>query len=127
MVGKFNIQRFEEIGQMPERKGGFSMYAVVSTGGKQYRVAQGDVLRVEKIDGDVGDSISFDRVLLVSDGEKVTVGQPVVEDAAVKGRIVEQGKAKKILVFKYKRRKRYRRMQGHRQRYTAVKIDSIEG
>jgi large subunit ribosomal protein L21 len=127
MVEKFNIQRFEEIGPKPDRKGGFSMYAVVSTGGKQYRVAEGDLLRVEKIDGDVGDSVSFDRVLLVSDGEKVTVGQPVVENAAVKGRIVEQGKAKKILVFKYKRRKRYRRKQGHRQQYTAVKIDSIEG
>jgi large subunit ribosomal protein L21 len=103
------------------------MYAVVSTGGKQYKVSEGDVLRVEKIAGDVGDDVSFDRVLLVSDGEELTVGQPVVEKAAVKGRIVEQGKAKKILVFKYKRRKRYRRKQGHRQPYTAVKIDSIEG
>ena len=102
------------------------MYAVVSTGGKQYKVAEGEVLRVEKIAGEVGDPVSFDRVLLLSDGEKVTVGQPVVEDAAVKGRIVEQGKAKKVLVFKYKRRKRYRRKQGHRQQFTAVKIDSID-
>jgi large subunit ribosomal protein L21 len=103
------------------------MYAVVSTGGKQYRVSEGDVLRVEKIPGEVGDEVSFDRVLLVSDGEELNIGQPVVEEAAVKARIVEQGKAKKILVFKYKRRKRYRRKQGHRQPYTAVKIDSIEG
>jgi len=112
---------------MPDRKGGFSMYAVVSTGGKQYKVSEGDVLRVEKLPGEVGDTVSFDEVLLFSDGENVTVGQPVVDEVAVKGRIVEQGKAKKILVFKYKRRKRYRRKQGHRQPYTAVKIDSIEG
>ena len=113
-------------GYASERKGGFTMYAVVSTGGKQYKVGEGEVLRVEKLAGDVGDPVSFDRVLLFSDGEKVSVGQPVLEDAAVKGHIVEQGKAKKILVFKYKRRKRYRRKQGHRQRFTAVKIDSIE-
>jgi len=112
---------------MPGRKGGFSMYAVVSTGGKQYKVSEGDVLRVEKLPGEVGDTVSFDEVLLFSDGENVTLGQPVVDEVAVKGRIVEQGKAKKILVFKYKRRKRYRRKQGHRQPYTAVKIDSIEG
>jgi large subunit ribosomal protein L21 len=103
------------------------MYAVVSTGGKQYKVAEGEVLRVEKLAGEVGDAVSFDQVLLYSDGETVSVGQPVLEAAAVKGHIVEQGKAKKILVFKYKRRKRYRRKQGHRQPYTAVKIDSIEG
>ncbi len=103
------------------------MYAVVSTGGKQYKVSEGEVLRVEKIAGEVGDSVSFDRVLMYSDGEKVSVGQPVLEEVAVRGRIVEQGKAKKVLVFKYKRRKRYRRKQGHRQQYTAVKIDSIEG
>jgi large subunit ribosomal protein L21 len=124
---KFNIQRFEDFGPMPDRKGGFSMYAVVSTGGKQYKVSEGDVLRVEKLPGEVGDTVSFDDVLLFSDGENVTVGQPVLDEVAVKGRIVEQGKAKKILVFKYKRRKRYRRKQGHRQPYTAVKIDSIEG
>jgi len=112
---------------MPGRKGGFSMYAVVSTGGKQYKVSEGDVLRVEKLPGEVGDTVSFDEVLLFSDGENVTLGQPVLDEVAVKGRIVEQGKAKKILVFKYKRRKRYRRKQGHRQPYTAVKIDSIEG
>ncbi|MCF8052362.1 MAG: 50S ribosomal protein L21 [Desulfobacterales bacterium] len=102
------------------------MYAVVNTGGKQYKVAEGEVFRVEKLAGEVGDPVSFDRVLLFSDGEKVAVGQPALEDAAVKGHIVEQGKAKKVLVFKYKRRKRYRRKQGHRQRFTAVKIDSIE-
>ncbi len=102
------------------------MYAVVSSGGKQYRVQQGEMLRIEKISGDIGSAVSFDQVLMYSDGENVKVGQPVLEDAMVTGHIVEQGKAKKILVFKYKRRKRYRRKQGHRQRFTAVKIDSIE-
>jgi large subunit ribosomal protein L21 len=103
------------------------MYAVVNTGGKQYRVRQGEIFRVEKLPGEVGAPITFDRVLMLSDGETVTVGQPVVEDAAVEGRIVEQDRAKKILVFKYKRRKRYRRKQGHRQPYTAVRVDRITG
>jgi large subunit ribosomal protein L21 len=102
------------------------MYAVVSTGGKQYKVREGEILRVEKMPGDVGAPVTFDRVLLVGDDEKVSIGQPVLEKAAVKGRIVEQGKARKIIVFKYKKRKRYRRKQGHRQPFTAVKIDSID-
>ena len=101
------------------------MYAVVAAGGKQYKVEEGDVLRIEKVDGNVGDSLTFDKVLLVADGENLSVGQPVVENASVGAQIVEQGKSKKIIVFKYKRRKRYRRTQGHRQPYTAVKIDSI--
>jgi len=101
------------------------MYAVVNTGGKQYKVQQGEVLRVEKIPGDVGSPVKFDRVLMFSDGENVSVGQPVLENVAVEGHIVEQGKAKKIIVFKYKKRKRYRRKQGHRQEFTAVLIDSI--
>jgi large subunit ribosomal protein L21 len=101
------------------------MYAVVNTGGKQYKVQQGEILRVEKIPGDVGSPVSFDRVLMFSDGENVSVGQPVLDNIAVEGHIVEQGKAKKIIVFKYKRRKRYRRKQGHRQTFTAVQIDSI--
>lgn len=102
------------------------MYAVVATGGKQYKVQEGDVLRVEKLSGAVGDEVAFDQVLLLGAGEDVRIGQPVVEGAVVKGKIVQQGKSKKILVFKYKRRKRYRRKQGHRQPYTAVKIDAIE-
>jgi large subunit ribosomal protein L21 len=101
------------------------MYAVVSSGGKQYRVEQGETLRVEKLSGEVGTSVSFDDVLMFSDGEDVQVGQPNLDNVKVTGHIVEQGKAKKILVFKYKRRKRYRRKQGHRQQFTAVKIDSI--
>ena len=103
------------------------MYAIVKTGGKQYKIAEGEVLRVEKLAGEVGAPISFDQVLMVSDGETTTVGRPIVENATVSGTIIEQGRSKKILVFKYKRRKRYRRKQGHRQAFTAVMIDSIQG
>lgn len=102
------------------------MYAVVKTGGKQYKVQEGDVLRVEKLPGEIGSEITFDKVLLLSDGESVDIGTPTLDSAAVKAHIVEQDKARKILVFKYKRRKRYRRKQGHRQPYTAVRIDSIQ-
>jgi large subunit ribosomal protein L21 len=102
------------------------MYAVINTGGKQYKVQQGETLRIEKIVGDVGSKVTFDKVLMVADGESIRVGQPVIEQAAVQASIVEQDKAKKILVFKYKRRKRYRRKQGHRQPYTAIRIDGIE-
>ncbi len=101
------------------------MYAVIATGGKQYKVTEGDVLRIEKIAGEVGDAVTLDKVLMVTNGEQVDVGRPVIEDAAVNARIVEQGKAKKILVFKYKRRKGYRRKQGHRQPFTAIRIDNI--
>lgn len=103
------------------------MYAVVATGGKQYRVEKGQVLRIEKIHGEIGTEVTFDDVLMFSDGENVDIGQPTLENVRVSGHVVEQGKAKKIIVFKYKRRKRYRRKQGHRQRYTAVMIDSIDG
>lgn len=102
------------------------MYAVVATGGKQYKVQEGDVLHVEKLKGDVGSEVSFGQVLMYSDGENVSLGQPALDGAVVSGHIVEQGKEKKIIVFKYKRRKRYRRKQGHRQMFTAVKIDSIK-
>lgn len=102
------------------------MYAVISSGGKQYKVEQGGILRVEKLPGEVGTPVSFDNVLMLSDGEKVQIGKPVVKKAKVQGHIVEQGKAKKIIVFKYKRRKRYRRKQGHRQSFTAIQIDNIE-
>jgi len=102
------------------------MYAVIHTGGKQYKVTEGEILRFEKIPGEVGSPVTFDRVLMFSDGREVSIGRPLVDGAAVEGHIVEQGKAKKILVFKYKRRKRYRRKQGHRQPFTAVKIDSIK-
>jgi len=102
------------------------MYAVVATGGKQYRVEEGNILRIEKIPGEVGDSVTFDDVLMLADGKDVTLGTPMVENARVSAKILEQGKAKKIIVFKYKRRKRYRRKQGHRQMYTAIRIDGIQ-
>ena len=102
------------------------MYAVVNSGGKQYKVQQGQVLRVEKIPGDVGNPVTFERVLMFSDGDNVSIGQPALEDIVVEGHIVEQGKAKKIIVFKYKKRKRYRRKKGHRQEFTAVMIDGIK-
>jgi large subunit ribosomal protein L21 len=102
------------------------MYAVVRSGGKQYKVAQGDILRVEKVPGEVGAPVSLDQVLLYADGENLRIGTPLLDDVAVNGRIVAQGKSKKIVVFKYKRRKRYRRKQGHRQPYTAIQIESID-
>ncbi len=102
------------------------MYAVVNTGGKQYKVQKGETLRIEKIPGEVGTQVTFDKVLMVADGENVRVGQPLLEKAAVQASIIEQDRAKKIIIFKYKRRKRYRRKQGHRQPYTAIRIDGIE-
>jgi len=102
------------------------MYAVISSGGKQYKVQEGEILRVEKITGEVGAPVSFDEVLLFSDGKSVNVGSPLLDKVSVQGHIIEQDKAKKVLVFKYKRRKRFRRKQGHRQPFTAVKIDAIK-
>ncbi len=102
------------------------MYAVVATGGKQYKVKEGDVLQVEKLAGEVGAEITFDRVLMVSDGDNVSLGQPEIDGAVVSGHIVEQGKDKKVIIFKRKRRKRFRRKNGHRQMFTAVKIGSIK-
>ncbi len=102
------------------------MYAIVTTGGKQYKMREGETLRFEKIKGDVGSPIEFDKVLMVSDGKNVSIGQPILTSVAVNGHIVEQGKTKKVIVFKYKKRKRYRRKIGHRQQYTAVKIDKIK-
>jgi large subunit ribosomal protein L21 len=102
------------------------MYAVIQTGGKQYRVAPGQELRVEKLDGAVGDEIFFDNVLLVSKDDNVTVGKPVLENIRVQAKITRQGRGPKIIVFKYKRRKGYRKKQGHRQDYTGVKITQIE-
>jgi large subunit ribosomal protein L21 len=102
------------------------MYAIVDSGGKQYKVQEGEIVKVEKLSGNIGDTVSFDKVLMFSDGEKVNMGLPLLKKTAVEGHIVEQGKNKKIIVFKYKRRKRYRRKQGHRQQFTAVKIDSIK-
>ena len=101
------------------------MYAVIETGGKQYRVQEGDVITIEKLNVAAGDDIAFDRVLVLSDGEKVQVGTPIVESAKVFGTVVENGKGEKVIIFKYKSKKDYRKKQGHRQPYTMVKIDSL--
>ena len=102
------------------------MYAVIQTGGKQYKVEPGEELRVEKLDGKVGDEVYFDKVLLVSKGDEVTVGRPILENAKVVARITRQARGPKIVVFKYKRRKRYRKKQGHRQDFTGLKVIGIE-
>ena len=101
------------------------MYAIIRTGGKQYQVAAGDTLRVEKLQGEVGDTVELSDVLLVADGENVKVGQPMVDGARVVAKIAEQGKAKKVLVFKKKKRKGYRVLRGHRQLFTALTIEEI--
>jgi large subunit ribosomal protein L21 len=101
------------------------MYAIVRTGGKQYQVACGDQLRVEKLDGNIGDVVNLDEVLMVVDGDNVKIGQPVLESAKVVAKIAEQGRAKKVIVFKKKRRKGYQVKRGHRQSFTALKIEEI--
>jgi large subunit ribosomal protein L21 len=101
------------------------MYAVIETGGKQYRVQEGDVISIEKLNVAAGDDIAFDRVLVLNDGEKVQVGTPIVESAKVFGTVVENGKGEKVIIFKYKSKKDYRKKQGHRQPYTMVKIESV--
>ncbi len=101
------------------------MYAIVRTGGKQYQVACGDQLRVEKLEGNIGDSVDLRDVLMIVDGDSVKVGQPVLENAKVIAKIAEQGRAKKVIVFKKKRRTGYRLRRGHRQSYTALKIEEI--
>ena len=101
------------------------MYAIVKTGGKQYKVAQGDVLFVEKLVANEGDVVTLDQVLAVAGENGLTVGAPVVEGATVTAKVVAQGKAKKVIVYKYKAKKDYRRKQGHRQPYTKLVIESI--
>ena len=101
------------------------MYAIVKTGGKQYKVAQGDVLFVEKLEANEGDVVTLDQELDVDVENGLTVGAPVVEGATVTAKVVAQGKAKKVIVYKYKSKKDYRRKQGHRQPYTKLVIESI--
>ncbi len=100
------------------------MYAIIATGGKQYKVEEGDVIRVEKLDVPVGSEYVFDQVLAIGDDE-LTVGCPVVEGAAVKATVTDQARARKIVVYKYKRKTGYHKKNGHRQYYTELKIDSI--
>ena len=101
------------------------MYAIIETGGKQYRVSEGDVLSIEKVEIEEGQAIEFDRVLTVVKNGEVKIGTPVVTGAKVSGQVVEHGRGKKILVFKYKAKSNYRRRQGHRQPFTKIKIESI--
>jgi large subunit ribosomal protein L21 len=102
-----------------------TLFAIIQTGGKQYRVSPGDVLRVEHLPGERGDEVVLEQVLLVADGDAIQVGQPLVAGARVVSEILRQGKAKKIIVFKKKRRKKHRRKQGHRQLFTALEIKDI--
>ncbi|MDH3977692.1 MAG: 50S ribosomal protein L21 [Gammaproteobacteria bacterium] len=103
------------------------MYAVFKTGGKQYRAAKGDRLKIEKLDAAEGDSVEFDQVLLVGEGEGVKVGTPLVSGSKVKGKIVVQAREKKVDVIKFRRRQNYRRTHGHRQHFTLVEITGITG
>lgn len=102
------------------------MYAIIRTGGKQFRAEPGRTIRIPSIATDVGEAVTFDDVLLTSTDDGISVGAPTVAGAKVVGEVVEHGKDKKIVVFKWKRRKNYRRKQGHRQKYTAVRIDEIQ-
>ena len=101
------------------------MFAVLSAGGKQYKVSQGDLIEVEKLEGNTGDTVTLDQVLMIGEGENVQVGSPYVSGCKVTCEVVEQGKGTKIIVFKKKRRKNYRRKNGHRQLFTQLKITEI--
>jgi len=102
------------------------MYAVVETGGKQYTVKEGDTIRVEKIQGAPGEEVLLDKVLLVGGGEEVRVGNPFIDDAKIRAEIMTQQRSRKIIVFKFKRRKNVRKKQGHRQHFTGIRIKAIE-
>lgn len=101
------------------------MYAIIETGGKQYRVQEGDVLFIEKLNVEAGDAVDFDKVLAVSNGEELTIGSPIVEGAKVSATVEKNGKGKKVIIYKYKAKKDYRKKQGHRQPYTKVVINKI--
>lgn len=102
------------------------MYAVIETGGKQYRVKSGDKIRLEKIHAEEGEEISFDKVILLGKDDGPVIGTPYVDGAVVTGKILEQGREDKIIVFRYRRKKNYRKFRGHRQQYTLVQVDGIK-
>ena len=102
------------------------MYAIVQTGGKQYKVKSGDTVRVERLDGDVGSKVTLDQILAAGEGDGLKYGAPFVSGATVTAKIVEQHRTRKVVVFKYKRRKGYRVKRGHRQHYTALRIEDIK-
>jgi large subunit ribosomal protein L21 len=106
-------------------KGVIKMYAIIETGGKQYKVSEGDVLQVERLGTPVGETVDIDKVLMIGGGESVTTGTPYIENASVKAEVVSMDRAKKIIVFKKKRRKGYKKKQGHRQERTGLKIVQI--
>jgi large subunit ribosomal protein L21 len=106
-------------------KEGRNVYAIIRAGGKQYRVEPGDTIRVERMVSPVGEKVTLDDVLLVADGEKVLVGNPRVASASVLGAVIDHDRGRKVRVFKYKRRKHYRKTRGHRQDFTALKIEAI--
>ena len=101
------------------------MYAVIESGGKQHKVVEGEVLRLEKLDAAAGEKVSFDKVLMVADGDKVTLGEPLVAGATVSAEVVEQGRGDKVTIIKFHRRKHHRKQAGHRQSFTEVKITDI--
>ena len=103
------------------------MYAVIKTGGKQYRVTEGETLKVEKLDVEEGAAVEFDQVLMIADGDQIQVGAPYVEGARVTATVQAQGRGPKVLIVKFRRRKHYRKTQGHRQSYTELKIGGISG
>ena len=103
------------------------MYAVIETGGKQYKVTKGDVIYIEKLDVEAGAAVTFDKVLLVGEGKDDKVGAPTVDGASVSGKVIKNDKSKKVVVYKYKPKKGYHKKQGHRQPYTKVEISKING
>jgi large subunit ribosomal protein L21 len=113
--------------RLASAEGGKRMYAVVESGGKQYRVSEGDRIRVEKIDAEEGSEIELTKVLLLGRDDGPTIGTPLVEGAVVKARVASGGKEDKIIIFKYRRKKNYRRFRGHRQQYTDLIVESIKG
>ena len=112
---------FERVNQ------GKNMYAVIKTGGKQYKVAAGDYLKVEKLDGDIGSKVVIDKILMLADGNDVTIGSPLVAGAKVNATVLSHGKGDKVMIFKFHRGKHYRKTQGHAQSFTEIKIDDING
>jgi large subunit ribosomal protein L21 len=103
----------------------YIMFAVIKTGGKQYKVTEGQYLKVENVGGEVGDSVTFDQVLLTSDGDNIVVGKPFIDGTMVTAEVVNNGRAKKVVIIKFKRRQNYKRTKGHRQEYSEVQIKKI--